>query len=178
MTSPYAWYQYFVNIADADVGGFLRLFTFLGREELADLAEQTASRPQARAAQRALAGELTTLVHGAEETRRVIQASAALFGRAELGELDEATLAAAMAEIPLARIPVATVPTIVDMLVESGLTESRGAARRAVTEGGAYVNNAKVSEPEWTPGSSDLLHGRWLVVRRGKRHSAGVDLAP
>jgi tyrosyl-tRNA synthetase len=178
MTSPYAWYQYFVNVADADVGGYLRLFTFLGQDELADLAEQTASRPQARAAQRRLAGELTTLVHGEEETRRVIQASEALFGRAELGELDGATLAAAMAEIPSARVPMAAAPTIVDLLVESGLTESKGAARRAVAEGGAYVNNAKVSDPAWTPATADLLHGRWLVLRRGKRHSAGVDLAP
>jgi len=178
MTSPYAWYQYFVNVADADVGGYLRLFTFLGQDELADLAEQTASRPQARAAQRRLAGELTSLVHGEEETRRVIQASEALFGRAELGELDGATLAAAMAEIPSARVPMAAAPTIVDLLVESGLTESKGAARRAVAEGGAYVNNAKVSDPAWTPATADLLHGRWLVLRRGKRHSAGVDLAP
>lgn len=177
MTSPYAWYQYFVNVADADVGGYLRLFTFLGREELADLAEQTTARPQARAAQRRLAGELTTLVHGEEETRRVIQASEALFGRAELGELDEATLAAAMAEIPSAHVPLSAAPTIVDLLVESGLTESKGAARRAVAEGGAYVNNAKVSDPAWTPTTADLLHGRWLVLRRGKRHSAGVDLA-
>jgi tyrosyl-tRNA synthetase len=177
MTSPYAWYQYFVNVADADVGGYLRLFTFLGQDELADLADQTASRPQVRAAQRRLAGELTTLVHGQDETRRVIQASEALFGRAELGELDEPTLAAAMAEIPSARIPLATGPTIVDLLVESGLTESKGAARRAVAEGGAYVNNAKVADPEWTPDPADLLHGRWLVLRRGKRHSAGIDLA-
>jgi tyrosyl-tRNA synthetase len=178
MTSPYAWYQYFVNVADADVGGYLRLFTFLEQEELADLAEQTASRPQARAAQRRLARELTTLVHGVEETRRVIQASEALFGRAELGELDVPTLAAAMAEIPLAQVPLSAAPTVVDLLVETGLTESKGAARRAVAEGGAYVNNSKIADPAWTPGTADLLHGRWLVLRRGKRHSAGVDLAP
>jgi tyrosyl-tRNA synthetase len=177
MTSPYAWYQYFVNVGDADVGGYLRLFTFLDQEELADLAEQTTSRPQARAAQRRLAGELATLVHGAEETRRVIQASEALFGRAELGELDEATLAAAMAEIPSAHVPMGAAPTIVDLLVETGLTESKGAARRAVAEGGAYVNNSKIADPAWTPSTADLLHGRWLVLRRGKRHSAGVDLA-
>jgi tyrosyl-tRNA synthetase len=177
MTSPYAWYQYFVNVADADVGGYLRLFTFLSQEELADLAEQTTGRPQARAAQRRLAGELTTLVHGEEETRRVIQASEALFGRAQLTDLDEATLAAAMAEIPSAHVPLSAAPTIVDLLVESGLTESKGAARRAVAEGGAYVNNAKVSDAAWTPSTADLLHGHWLVLRRGKRHSAGVNLA-
>lgn len=178
MTSPYAWYQYFVNVADADVGGYLRMFTFLDQEELADLAEQTASRPQARAAQRRLAGELTTLVHGEHETRQVIQASEALFGRAELGELDGTTLAAAMAEIPSAQVALSEAPTVVDLLVATGLTESKGAARRAVAEGGAYVNNAKIADPAWTPDVADLLHGRWLVVRRGKRHSAGVDLAP
>ncbi len=177
MTSPYAWYQYFVNAADADVGTYLRLFTFLPREELDDLAEQTASRPQARAAQRRLAEELTTLVHGARETERVILASQALFGRAELRELDPGTLAAALSEVPSARSTLPAGPTLVDLLVDTGLAPGRGAARRTVAEGGAYVNNAKADDPEWTPGSADLLHGRWLVLRRGKRHIAAVDLA-
>jgi tyrosyl-tRNA synthetase len=176
MTSPYAWYQYFVNVADADVGGYLRLFTFLSREELADLDEQTATRPFARAAQRRLADELTTLVHGAKETERVVLASQALFGRAELRDLDAPTLDAALAEIPSARVALSTGPSLVDLLVESGLADSRGAARRTVTEGGAYVNNAKVPAPEWKPTAADLLHGKWLVLRRGKRHIAGVDL--
>lgn len=177
MTSPYAWYQYFLNVADADVLGYLRMFTFLSRDELDDLAEQTASRPQARAAQRRLAEELTTLVHGQEETVRVVLASQALFGRAELRDLDVATLGAALAEIPSASVELAGGPSLVDLLVESGLAPSRGAARRTVAEGGAYVNNAKVADPDWTPVTGDLLHGRWLVLRRGKRHAAGVDLA-
>src|SRR5882757_545487 len=176
MTSPYAWYQYFVNVGDADVGGFLRMFTFLDREELDDLAEQTEQRPQARAAQRRLAEELTTLVHGADETRRVILASQALFGRGELRELDQGTLRAALAEIPSATTTLAAAPTIVDLLVDSGLVASKGAARRTVGEGGAYVNNAKVEDAEWSPSPADLLHGRWLVIRRGKRHTAGVEV--
>ncbi len=176
MTSPYAWYQYFVNVADSDVGRYLRLFTFLGREELDALDEQTASRPQARAAQRRLAEELTTLVHGADETDRVIRASQALFGRAELRELDPGTLRAALAEVPSSTTSLAAGPTIVELLVDTGLAASKGAARRTVAEGGAYVNNAKVVDEEWRPSGDDLLHGRWLVVRRGKRHTAGVEI--
>jgi tyrosyl-tRNA synthetase len=178
MTSPYAWYQYFVNMADADVGHYLRLFTFLSKQELAELDEQTEQRPQARAAQRKLAEELTTLVHGAKETERVVLASQALFGRGELRELDAGTLRAALAEIPSATTSLAAGPTIVDLLVDTGLAPSKGAARRTVDEGGAYVNNAKVTDVEWVPTPGDLLHGRWLVIRRGKRHTAGVEIAP
>jgi tyrosyl-tRNA synthetase len=178
MTSPYAWYQYFVNVADADVGHYLRLFTFLSKEELAELDSQTERRPQARAAQRKLAEELTTLVHGAKETERVVLASHALFGRGELRELDPGTLRAALAEIPSATTSLAADPTIVDLLVGTGLAPSKGAARRTVDEGGAYVNNAKVTDVEWVPTSEDLLHGRWLVIRRGKRHTAGVEIVP
>jgi tyrosyl-tRNA synthetase len=178
MTSPYAWYQYFVNVADADVGHYLRLFTFLSKEELAELDEQTEQRPQARAAQRKLAEELTTLVHGAKETERVVLASQALFGRGELRELDAGTLRAALAEIPSATTSLAAGPTVVDLLVDTGLAPSKGAARRTVDEGGAYVNNAKVTDVGWVPTPGDLLHGRWLVIRRGKRHTAGVEIAP
>jgi len=176
MTSPYAWYQYFVNVGDADVGRYLRMFTFLPREELDELTTQTEQRPQARAAQRRLAEELTTLVHGADETRRVVLASQALFGRGELRELDPGTLRAALAEIPSTTASLAAAPTIVDLLVDTGLASSKGAARRTVGEGGAYVNNAKVDDAEWAPSAADLLHGRWLVLRRGKRHAAGVEV--
>jgi tyrosyl-tRNA synthetase len=176
MTSPYAWYQYFVNVADADVGRYLRLFTFLPREELSELDQQTESRPQARLAQRRLAEELTTLVHGADETTRVVRASQALFGRAELRELDPGTLRAALAEVPSTTASLATGPTIVELLVDTGLAASKGAARRTVGEGGAYVNNAKVVDEDWRPSGADLLHGRWLVLRRGKRHTAGVEI--
>ncbi|GAA4615016.1 tyrosine--tRNA ligase [Saccharopolyspora hordei] len=174
MTTPYAWYQYFVNSADADVIRYLRLFTFLSQEEIAELERTTAEKPQLRAAQKRLAEELTTLVHGADETRKVVAASQALFGRGELSELDEATLDAAMAAVPTAEVRLADAPTLVDLLVETGLATGKGAARRTIKEGGAYVNNVKIAEEEWSPSKEELLHGRWLVVRRGKRHTAGV----
>ncbi|MEW1738936.1 tyrosine--tRNA ligase [Nocardia beijingensis] len=178
MTSPYAWYQYFVNTADADVVRYLRWFTFLSREELDELERATAERPHAREAQRRLAAEMTTLVHGEDHTRAVQLASQALFGRGELRDLDEATLGAALREAAVdgevAQIKAGEPNTIVDLLVATGLCESRGAARRAVNEGGAAVNNTKVSDIEWTPADADYLHGRWLVLRRGKKNLAGV----
>ncbi len=176
LTSPYAWYQYFVNVGDADVVRYLRMFTFLPREEIDALEQDLAERPHLRAAQRRLAEEFTRLVHGDHETAQVIAASQALFGRGELRELDESTLTAAMAEAPTGSVRLADEPTIVDLLVACGLTPSRGAARRAVTEGGAYVNNAKVTDEGWRPAKEDLLHGRWLVLRRGKRNTAGVEI--
>ncbi|GAB4587169.1 tyrosine--tRNA ligase [Nocardia sp. IFM 10818] len=179
MTSPYAWYQYFVNTADADVVRYLRWFTFLSKEELDELEQATIERPHAREAQRRLAAEMTTLVHGEENTRSVQLASQALFGRGELGELNEPTLAAALTEAAVDGKVAEAVngATIVDLLVATGLCESRGAARRAVNEGGASVNNERVSDLEWTPSDSDYLHGRWLVLRRGKKNFAGVRRA-
>jgi tyrosyl-tRNA synthetase len=176
MTSPYAWYQYFVNVGDADVLRYLRLFSFLPREEIDALEQDTAERPHLRAAQKRLAGVFTDLVHGERETQQVIAASQALFGRGELRELDLSTLDAAMAEAPTGTAVLSESPTIVDLLVGSGLAESKGAARRTVKEGGAYVNNEKVADEEWTPSKEDLLHGKWLVLRRGKRNTAGVHV--
>ncbi|MFB9907889.1 tyrosine--tRNA ligase [Allokutzneria oryzae] len=176
MTSPYAWYQYFVNVQDTDALKYLRMFTFLDRDEIAELEQSTAERPQLRAAQRKLAEEFTTLVHGEDETRRVIAASQALFGRGEIRELDAATLKAAMSEAPTGTVRLADEPTIVDLLVASGLAPSKGAARRTVNEGGAYVNNEKIADEAWQPTRDDLLHGEWLVLRRGKRHTAGVQV--
>ncbi|MCV7194524.1 tyrosine--tRNA ligase [Mycolicibacterium brumae] len=177
MTSPYAWYQYFINTADADVVRYLRWFTFLTREELDELDEITRDRPQERAAQRRLARELTTLVHGEQATAQVELASQALFGRAELTDLDEPTLAAALTEAggnEVAELASGAPDTIVDLLVSTGLCPSRGAAKRTVAEGGASVNNVRVSGDDWTPQPGDFLHGRWLVLRRGKRNVAGV----
>ena len=174
LTSPYAFYQFWVNAEDSQVAGYLRVFTDLNREEIADLERQTAEQPQQRGAQRCLAAAVTTLVHGAEEAARAAAASQALFGRGELRELDEETLSAAMAEAPTGEVQLSEQPTIVDLLMACGLAESRGAARRTVREGGASVNNAKVGDEAWTPAESDLLPGRWLVLRRGRRHTAGV----
>jgi tyrosyl-tRNA synthetase len=175
MTSPYAWYQYFINTADADVVRYLRWFTFLSREELAELEQATAERPHERAGQRRLARELTTLVHGKGATAAVEHASQALFGRAELAELDELTLAAALREASVAELKASAPDTITDLLVASGLSGSKGAARRTIGEGGAYVNNVRIDSEEWAPQPADFLHGRWLVLRRGKRNIAGVE---
>ncbi len=174
MTSPYAWYQYFFNTADADVIRYLRWFTFLSADELAELENDTADRPHERAAQRRLARELTTLVHGEAATESVEHASGALFGRGELDRLDEATLAAALRETSVAELAPGGPDGILDLLVASGLSASKGEARRTVAEGGVSVNNARIDSEVWAPSSSDFLHGRWLVLRRGKRNVAGV----
>ncbi|MDG3012130.1 tyrosine--tRNA ligase [Rhodococcus sp. D2-41] len=174
MTSPYAWYQYFVNTGDADVIKYLRWFTFLTGEELAELEQATAERPQAREAQKRLAAEMTTLVHGRHETEAVEHASRALFGKGDIREMPESTLAAALAEASVAELSTGERASIVDLLVMTGLCESKGAARRAVREGGASVNNERIADEDWAASAEDLLHGRWLVVRRGKRNFAGV----
>lgn len=174
MTTPYAFYQYWLNTDDRDISRFLRILSFRSREELEELERQTAERPQARAAQRALAEELTTLVHGAGQCAAVVNASKALFGQGELAELDEATLRAALSELPHARVP--ELLPVVDLLTEVGLAPSRSGARRTVKEGGAYVNNVKVTAEDAVPEATDLLHGRWLVLRRGKRNLAAVEV--
>ena len=176
MTSPYAWYQYFINAADADVIRYLRWFTFLTQEELAELQQAVDERPHTREAQRRLAQEMTNLVHGKDATHAVELAAQALFGRAELTELDEKTLAGALSETTIAEIGADDPRTIVDLLVATGLVESKKAARRAVNEGGAYVNNQRITSDEWQPTNEDLLHGRWLVLRRGKKNFAGVRI--
>ncbi len=175
LTSPYAWFQYFVNTADADVIRYLRWFTFLPADELAELEQATVERPQQRAAQRRLATELTVLVHGGEATAAVEHASRALFGQGELDRLDEATLAAALRETSVAELKPGGPDGIVDLLVASGLSASKGAARRTIGEGGVSVNNIRVDSDEWSPQASDFLYGRWLVLRRGKRNIAGIE---
>ena len=176
MTSPYAWYQYFINAADADVIRYLRWFTFLTQEELAELEVEVAERPGKREAQRRLAREMTNLVHGEEATAAVELAAQALFGRADLSDLDEKTLAASVSETEVAEIQAGEPRTIIDLLVASGLADSKGAAKRAVKEGGAYVNNERISSDDWEPAAEDLLHGSWLVLRKGKKNFAGVKI--
>ncbi|WP_199255975.1 tyrosine--tRNA ligase [Mycolicibacterium mengxianglii] len=178
MTSPYAWYQYFVNAADADVLAYLRWFTFLTAEEIDELAEATTTRPHERAAQRRLAQELTTLVHGAAATAAVEHASQALFGRGELDVLDESTLAAALRETSVAELAPGGPDGITDLLVATGLSASKGAAKRTIAEGGVSVNNVRVTTEDWAPQPADFLFGRWLVLRRGKRNVAGVHRIP
>jgi tyrosyl-tRNA synthetase len=175
MTSPYAWYQYFVNAEDAMVGQLLRIFTFLDREEIVALEKEAAERPAARIAQRRLAEEVTRLVHGEEGTRQVIAASQALFGRGDLAALPPTTLRAALAEAGLTEIQ-GELPPVAELFKEAGLASSRGDARRTIAEGGAYINNERVTDADGTVPDSALLHGRWLVLRRGKKTIAGVEL--
>ena len=176
MCSPYAFYQFWLNTADADVVNRLKVFTFMTREEIEALGQQVAERPFAREGQRALAYTVTSLVHGTEATDKVIAASAALFGQGSLAELDEATLVAATAELP--SVVVSREDTgIVELLVASGLSDSKSAARRTVSEGGAYVNNRKIAETDGWLATEDLLHGRYLLVRRGKKNLAMVEVA-
>jgi tyrosyl-tRNA synthetase len=175
MTSPYAFYQFWVNADDRDMARYLRYFSFRPHDELVELEKATVDRPAARAAQRALAEELTTLVHGAEESRQVIAASLALFGRGSLGELGEGTVRAALSEAGLVRVS-RPLPQIAALLKESGLVSSLNEARRTIAEGGAYLNNERVTDGSTEVGEGDLLHGRFLVLRRGKRTLAGVEV--
>jgi tyrosyl-tRNA synthetase len=179
LTSPYAFYQYFVNAEDAQVPGFLRLFTFLAREEIEALEKQTAERPAARAGQRRLAEELTRQVHGEQETWQVIAASQALFGQGSLADLAPATLRAALTEAGLVRVPAGpdgALPTVAELFTLAGLTSGRNQARRTVAEGGAYLNNVRVTDADAPVPGSALQHGRFLVLRRGRRTVAGVEL--
>ncbi|AEG44117.1 tyrosine--tRNA ligase [Isoptericola variabilis] len=167
LTSPYAFYQFWLNTADADVVRYLKVFTFRTRDEIAELEQAVAERPFAREAQRTLASDVTTLVHGQGATDAVIAASQALFGRGDLGSLDARTLGAAVAELP--RTTAKAGDLVVDAFVGSGLVASKAAARRAIAEGGAYVNNVKVTSEEQVLEPDDLLHGRYAVLRRGKK---------
>lgn len=172
MTSPYAFHQYLLNADDADVSRLLRVFSFRSHEEILDLEAATAERPAAREAQRALADELTTLVHGPEETARAVAAARAVFGHGDLADVAPSTLDAALATAPHTTAGVGD--TFADLFAAVGLVPSKSAARRAVAEGGAYVNNRRVTDAEAVPEAGDYLHGTWLVLRRGKRAVAGV----
>jgi tyrosyl-tRNA synthetase len=176
--SSYAFYQFWINRSDVVVPGLLRVFTFRSREEIEALEQQVREKPAARAGQNVLAQDVTTLVHGAQECAKAAAASRALFGQGELADLDERTLAAALAEVPsvsIERTP-AGLPAVVDLLAASGIVESKSAARRAIAAGGAYLNNRKVLADDATPEPADLLYGRFLVLRRGKRTVGAVKV--
>jgi len=176
MTTPYAFYQFWVNADDADVVGYLKVFSFRSRAEIEELERAVVERPAAREAQRALAYEVTALVHGAGEADAVEAASLALFGRGELRDLDASTLAAAVAELPTARVDAGNL-SVVDLMAASGLVASKAAARRAIADGGAYVNNVKVLSEDAVLDRTELLHGRWALLRRGKRTLAVADVS-
>jgi tyrosyl-tRNA synthetase len=177
MLSPYAFHQFWLNVEDEKVGELLRIFTFLPREEIEDLEQQTADKPFLRAGQKRLADEVTALVHGADEVEHAKAAAAALFGGGDLDGIKPDTLASALREAGGTTLPAGELPGILDLLVAAGLAKSKGEARRTVAEGGAYLNNVRVEDPELQPTASDLVAGSWLVLRRGKKNFAGVEVS-
>ncbi len=181
MTTPYAFYQFWLNSDDRDVMTYARLYSSGDAHLLTQWQEATTDQPHQRAAQLGLATEMTTLVHGAQATEAVQTASRALFGHADIGDVPLDTLAAALSEVPGAQVSAAEItdgflPSIVELLSRSELVAGRGAARRTINEGGAYVNNQRITDDTWQPRVADLLGGRFLVLRRGKRTIAGVEV--
>jgi len=173
-TSPYAFYQFWLNAEDDDVVGLLKVFTFRGREEIDALEAEKNDRPQARAAQRALATDVTALVHGQQAVDQVVAASQALFGRGSLADLDPGTLGAAVAE--LKTTPGRVGDRLADLFDAADVVESRSAARRAVAEGGLSVNNERVTDVDAVLEARQVLGGRWVVLRRGKKTLGAVDI--
>jgi tyrosyl-tRNA synthetase len=178
LTSPYAFYQFWLNTDDRDVAGNLRMFSFRSREEIEALDVEVAERPAARAGQRALAQELTEMVHGAQALEAVEAASLALFGSGDLREVPEATLDAALRETQFGEVVVPNGSAVgaIDLLVAAGLAASKGAARRTIAEGGASVNNVRILDDATSFTPADTLGDGWLVVRRGRRAVSGVRL--
>jgi tyrosyl-tRNA synthetase len=177
MTSPYAFYQFWINTDDADIVRYLKVFSFASQEQIEELEAATARRPAAREAQRHLAEELTTLLHGPDECAQVIAASQALFGKGSLDLLAPATLHAALTEAGLTTVK-GELPGVAPLLKETGLVASMNEARRVITEGGGYVNNERVTSVDAVVDPASLLHGRYLVLRRGRRAIAGVEHTP
>ncbi len=177
MTSPYAFFQYWLNTDDKDVINFLKVFSFKSHEEITEIENLHNANPGLREAHRALARELTSLVHTELTTNRVEAAAKALFGQGDLAELDEATLTSALAELPRTTIAKdQPIPTWVDLLAATGVVDSKSAARRIVKEGGAYLNNEKISGEDFAPQKSDFLCGKYAILRKGKRDLAAVEL--
>nr|WP_209070894.1 tyrosine--tRNA ligase [Winkia neuii] len=171
MMSPYAFYQFWLTAEDADVIRFLKVFTFKSREEIEELEKLTAEKPQLRAAQKELAESVTRLVHGDEVTDQVLAATEALWGKGDLASIDASTLASATESLPATELEVGT-STIVDLLVGTGLEKGKGAARRTIKSGGAYLNNQKVEDVDYVIAETDLLSGGKVLVRKGKRNLA------
>ena len=177
MTSPYAFFQYWLNTDDKDVINFLKVFSFKSHDEITALENAHKENPGLRQAHRALACELTALVHSQATTDRVEAAAKALFGQGDLTELDEETLAGALAELPRTTVAKGdAIPTWVELLAATGVVDSKSAARRIVKEGGAYLNNEKISGEDFAPQKSDFLCGKYAVLRKGKRDLAAVEL--
>ena len=175
MTSPYEFFQYWLNSDDADMPKFLKVFSMKDRSEIERLIQTVQDNPGAREAHRELAREMTTLIHGEKASHMAEAAAKALFGQGEISDLDLATLDSALSQLPRVELSKdAEIPSWVDLLAGSGVVDSKSAARRIVKEGGAYLNNQKVSSEDFTPKSSDFLHGKYLLLRKGKRDLAAV----
>ena len=179
LTSPYSFFQYWMNADDRDIPKLLNTFSFKSQSEIAELVQASLDRPQERTAQRALAVELTDLVHGTQECMSAQNAGKALFGGGDLAELPESTLQAALTEASLGEVQISEVideklPALDELLVRCGLAQSKKAARRTIAEGGAYVNNIRIEHEDFQVPVSDLLYGRWVVLRRGRKAFAGV----
>ncbi len=177
MLSPYAFHQFWLNAEDEKVGELLRTFTFLPRAKIEELEARHAEKPFLREAQKVLADEVTSLVHGADETAQAKAAAEALFGGGDITALSSATLAAALGEAGAVDVDAAAgIPGVIDLLTLTGLAASKGEARRTVAEGGVYLNNVRIEDVDHVPFSSDLIAGSWLVLRRGKKRFAGVRI--
>jgi tyrosyl-tRNA synthetase len=177
MTSPYAFHQFFLNVEDEKVVEYLKVFSDRSHAEIAELDKQTREAPQLRVAQRALADDVTALVHGPAERDAAIHAADAVFGRSNLRELPESVLDDVATELGGKQLEAnGELPTVVDVLAACGVVPSKSAARRAITEGGAYVNNERVTDPDARLAEYDLLHGRYVIVRRGKRTVGAVRI--
>jgi tyrosyl-tRNA synthetase len=177
MTSAYEFFQYWLNSDDADMPKLLKVFSMKSRAEIERLIETVKTNPGAREAHRELARELTTMIHGEQMAQKVELAAKALFGHSDVSELDLATLDSALAQLPRTQIAKGQpLPTWVDLLAATGVVDSKSAARRIVKEGGAYLNNQKVENEDFTPSKADLLHGKYLLLRKGKRDLAAVEV--
>ncbi len=191
LMSPYAFYQFWLNVSDAEVPGLLRVFSFRSREEIEALERDSAQRPAAREGQHALAEELTTMVHGADECRLAIAASRALFGQGSLADLYGKTLAAAVSELRPAKFnvppwsssvpagtPVNGLPPLANLMVAAGTAPTVSAARRTIDQGGAYLNNERFTDPGSVATYGNLLDGRFLILRGGKRTLGAIEVVP
>lgn len=177
MTSAYEFFQFWLNSDDADMPKLLKVFSMKDRKEIERLIETVNTNPGAREAHRELAREMTTLIHGADMAKKVEEAAKALFGQSEISDLDLATLDSALSQLPKTQVKKGEdFPTWVDLLAATGVVDSKSAARRIVKEGGAYLNNKKVESEDFTPAKSDLLHGKYLLLRKGKRDLAAVEV--
>ena len=177
MTSAYEFFQYWLNSDDADMPKLLKVFSMKSRAEIERLIETVKTNPGAREAHRELARELTTMIHGEQMAQKVELAAKALFGHSDISELDLATLDSALAQLPRTQIAKGQpLPTWVDLLAATGVVDSKSAARRIVKEGGAYLNNQKVESEDFAPSKADLLHGKYLLLRKGKRDLAAVEM--